>query len=363
MSPAHVRTRGPVRIVGSGLLGASVGLGLRRAGIDVRLSDASPTAERLAVDYGAGRAARGDDDAPALVVVCVPPDVTAHVVAAELEHWPSAIVTDVASVKAAPLAELRARGIDLDRYAGGHPMAGRETGGPLSGRADLFLGRPWIIARHESTRPEAASAVEALALDLGGQPVMLDAAEHDDAVALISHAPQLVASALAARLREDESGATALAGQGLRDVTRIASSDPTLWVQILAANGPRVARILRAVQGDLDELAGALEDIDGEGSRRAVAELMRAGNEGVARLPGKHGSRRDFTTVTVMIDDRPGQLARLFADIGDAGINVEDLRMDHSQGAEIALVDVSVVPEARQRFVEELEARGWRIAQ
>lgn len=359
----HVRTRGPVRIVGSGLLGASVGLGLRRLGVDVRLSDASPSAERLAVDYGAGRAARPDDDAPALVVVCVPPDVTAQVVAAELERWPEAIVTDVASVKAAPLEELAALGVDAERYVGGHPMAGRETGGPLSGRADLFIGRPWVIARHAATRPEAVRAAEALALDLGGQPVLLGAVEHDDAVALISHAPQLIASALAARLLDDELGAAALAGQGLRDVTRIASSDPTLWVQILAANGPRVARILRAVEADLGALAGALEDVDAEGSRRAVAELMRAGNEGVARLPGKHGRRRDFATVTVMIDDRPGQLARLFTEIGDAGINVEDMRMDHSQGAEIGLVDVSVVPEVRQRFVEELDRRGWRIAQ
>lgn len=361
MTP-HVRTRGPVRIVGSGLLGASIGLGLRRHGLDVRLADASPSAERLAVDYGAGRAARADDDAPALVVVCVPPDVTAQVVAAELARWPEAIVTDVASVKSGPLEELRAAGAALERYVGSHPMAGRETGGPLSGRADLFLGRPWVIARHEGTRPEAIRAAEALALDLGAQPVHLDAVEHDAAVALISHAPQLIASTLAARLLEDELGAAALAGQGLRDVTRIASSDPTLWVQILAANGPRVARILRAVEADLSGIAAALEDVDGEGSRRAIAELMRAGNEGVARLPGKHGRRRDYATITVMIDDRPGQLARLFADIGDAGINLEDMRMEHSQGAELGLVEVSVVPEARQRLIEELEGRGWRFA-
>lgn len=361
MTPA-ARTRGPVRIVGTGLLGASVGLGLRRLGVEVRLSDASPSAERLAEDYGAGRAARPDDDAPALVVVCVPPDVTARVVAAELAAWPEAIVTDVASVKHSVIEELRAGGSEIERYVGGHPMAGRETGGPLSGRADLFLGRPWVVARHEGMRADGADVVERLALDLGATPVAMDAADHDEAVALISHAPQLVSSALAARLVDDEEGAAALAGQGLRDVTRIAASDPTMWVQILSANGPRVARILRAVEEELGRLATALEDVDAEGSRRAVAELMRAGNEGVARLPGKHGRRRTFATVTVLIDDAPGQLARLLTEIGDAGINLEDLRMEHSQGAELGIIEIAVVPEIRQRLVEVLEERGWRIA-
>lgn len=363
------RTVSPVRVVGTGLLGTSVGLGLRRLGVDVLLADASPSAERLAVDYGAGRhaphAAAGDAapaDTPVLVVVCVPPDVTAQVVAAELAAWPDAIVTDVASVKAAPLEQLRAAGADLSRYLGSHPMAGRETGGPLSGRADLFLGRPWVIAQHEAVTVFALQEVEGLALDLGATPVPMSAEEHDESVALVSHVPQLVSSALAAQLLGDTLGATGLAGQGLRDVTRIASSDPTLWVQILAANGERVAKILRGVARDVDAVADALERVDEPGSRKAIAEHMTRGNDGVARIPGKHGKRRDFATVTVMIDDRPGQLARLMTDIGEAGINVEDFRVEHSQGAEVGLVEVSVLPEVRARLVDELTDREWRIA-
>lgn len=363
------RTVSPVRIVGTGLLGTSVALGLRRAGVDVQLADASPAALRLSIDYGAGRAAEHETaaDAPAaelprLVVVCVPPDVTAQIVERELRAWPDAVVTDVASIKSAPLRELRAAGADLSRYLGSHPMAGRETGGPLSGRADLFLGRPWVVAAHERTTVFALQEVEGLALDLGATPVTMTAEDHDDAVALVSHVPQLVSSLLAARLLEDEHGAVALAGQGLRDTTRIARSDPALWTQILAANGPRVAQLLRRYAEDLDEIAGALADADAPGARRTIAQHIMAGNDGVARLPGKHGRLRDFASVTVMIDDRPGQLARLMSDIGEMDINIEDFRIEHSQGAELGLVEVSVLPEARSRLLDGLRGREWRIA-
>ncbi|GGA54402.1 prephenate dehydrogenase [Pseudoclavibacter endophyticus] len=363
------RTNSPVLVVGTGLLGTSVGLGLRRLGVDVLLRDASPSALRLSVDYGAGRpapAVRATDareaDTPRIVVVCVPPDVAAEVVGQSLVAWPDAIVTDVASVKSQPLQQLRDAGADLRRYVGSHPMAGRETGGPLSGRADLFIGRPWVIATHEDTTVHGLQEIEGLALDLGATPVPMSADDHDEAVALISHVPQLISSLLAARLVDDEHDASALAGQGVRDVTRIASSDPTLWVQILAANGARVAKVLRRFAADLDEVAGALEGVDEPGARRRIAEAIAAGNDGVARLPGKHGKRREFASVTVMIADRPGQLARLMTDIGDAEINIEDFRIEHSQGIEVGLVEILVVPEARAKLVDELTKRDWRIA-
>lgn len=364
------RTNSPVLVVGTGLLGSSVGLGLRAKGVDVLLSDASPVALGLAADYGAGRVApaknaaeASDADTPRLVVVCVPPDVAGHVIMQQLEAWPDAIVTDVTSVKTAPLEHVREHGGDLTRYLGSHPMAGRETGGPLAGRMNLFVGRPWVIAPHEQTTVFALQEIEGLALDLGGTLVTLGAEEHDHAVALISHVPQLVSSVMAEQLLRDETEASALAGGGLRDVTRIAASDPTLWNQILAANGPRVAKILRDVAADTLELADALDDVAAPGARKAIAEHMRAGNEGVAKIPGKHGSRRTFARLTVLIDDKPGQLARLFNDIGEAEINVEELQLEHSPGANLGLVQIEVLPEVHSKLSEELEARGWRLAQ
>ena len=242
-------------------------------------------------------------------------------------------------------------------------MAGRETGGPLSGRADLFVGRPWVIAHHEQTSVFALQEIEGLALDLGATPVTMTAADHDRAVALVSHVPQLVSTLLASRLVDDEDGATALAGQGLRDLTRIASSDPVLWTQILTANAGPTAAVLRKLQADLDKVAGALERSHELGSGRIIAEQLATGNAGVARLPGKHGSsRREFDSVTVMIDDRPGQLAKLMGDVGDAEVNVEDFRMEHAQASNVGLVVISVVPSATAKLVDELEQRGWRIA-
>ena len=355
------RLTGPVRVVGAGLLGTSIGLGLRAKGIEVILDDTSPASLSLAIDYGAGRPA-APGDAPQLIVVCVPPDVTSRVVAAELAAHPHAIVTDVASIKVAPLAELAATGADLSRYIGSHPLAGRERGGAAAGRADLFLGRPWVIAGHDAVTCQRGSAIDALILDLGAIPIEMSPEQHDRAVALVSHVPQLVASLLAGRLQSADASSVALAGQGLRDTTRIAASEPDLWVQILGANAPEIVGVLREYRDDLDRVLAALEAPTAPGARRVLAEAIAAGNAGVAAIPGKHGQDRRFSNIVVMVDDRPGELARLLTEIGQTGVNMEDLRLEHSPGAQIGLAEISVLPEFEPRLVDELSARGWRIA-
>lgn len=360
-APLAPRVRGTVRIVGAGLLGASIGHALTARGVDVVLDDASPAQLRLAVDYGAGRQAQGDD-APTLIVVAVPPDVTADVIARELGAHPGVVVTDVASVKLQPLHELRARGIDLTHYIGSHPLAGRERGGAISARADLFIGRPWVVCRDGETSAEDLALVESLALELGAVPVEMSPEEHDRSVALVSHVPQLVASLLAGRFVDAPEGALGLAGQGVRDTTRIAASAPELWVQILGANAAPVVDVLDALANDLRAVADALRAPDAPGARRAVADTIRRGNDGVERLPGKHGQNRRFESFVVMIDDTPGQLGRLFGELGELAVNVEDLRLEHSPGAQFGLAEISVVPDAVRRATEGLTARGWRIA-
>jgi prephenate dehydrogenase len=355
------RTSGTVRIVGAGLLGSSIGHALGKLGVDVALADASPAQLRLAVDYGAGRTARDDDD-PALVVVAVPPDVTADVVERELTTHPRAVVTDVASIKLEPLRVLQARGVDLTRYIGSHPMAGRERGGAISARADLFVGSPWVVCRDEETRASDLALVEGLALDLGATPIEMTPEEHDRAVALVSHVPQLVASLLAGRFVDAPDGSLRLAGQGVRDTTRIAASAPELWVQILGANAQPVVDVLDVLAEDLRSVSEALRAHDAPGSRRAVAETIRRGNDGVERLPGKHGQNRRFEQLVVMVDDTPGQLGRLFGELGELDVNVEDLRLEHSPGAQFGLADISVDPAVLRHAVDGLEARGWKIA-
>ena len=355
------RVDGVVRVVGTGLLGASIGLGMRARGVDVVLADASRANLELAIDYGAGRAP-DTADVPALIVVAVPPDMTAAVVAAELALYPEATVTDVASVKAAPLAELVSLGADLSRYVGSHPLAGRERGGAIAARADLFIGRPWVVCPRPDVDRKRVSLVEALALDLHATPVELETDAHDAGVALVSHAPQVISSLMGKRLAGSSDAALGLTGQGLRDVTRIAASNPELWIQILGANAPAVVEILHAYRDDLDRVISALAEIDAPGARRTIAEALAGGNTGVARLPGKHGQDRRYATVVVMVDDRPGEMGRLFTELGEIGVNIEDLRMEHSPGAQIGLAEIAVLPEAQQRTIDDLSARGWRIA-
>ncbi|GIG29417.1 prephenate dehydrogenase [Cellulomonas marina] len=363
-------TAGPVRVVGTGLLGASVGLALVRLGVDVVLHDPSRTALALARDVGAGRPAAPDDAEPALVVVAAPPDVTSDVVAAELAAHPHAVVTDVASVKGHVLAELREAGADLERYVGSHPMAGRERSGPAAAVPELFLGRPWVVVGSGRSRPEALAAVRALAVDLGAVPVGMSADEHDAAVALVSHVPQVAASLVAGRLREADDAALQLAGQGLRDVTRIAASDPALWTSILAANAGAVRAVLLGVREDLDRVLDALAAADAAsgpetvrlGALAALAGAVAAGNAGVARVPGKHGgASRPYALVPVLVPDAPGELARLLTDVGEAGVNLEDLELEHAAGRPVGVAVISVLPGSAEHLEAELTRRGWRL--
>lgn len=365
-APAH----GPVLIIGAGLLGASIGLGLHHLGVPTWLRDASPTAEAIGADIGAGRSERAALEVgqalpePALIVVATPPDVIVETVAAALEQHRHAVVTDVASIKGAVLHGLRDRGADLTRYVGSHPMAGRERSGPVAARGELFTSMPWVLCTTSTTQPAAVRAVRSLAQDLGANVTELGPEEHDAAVALISHVPQVMSSLLASRLQDTPLHHLSLAGQGLRDTTRIAASDAGLWVQILAANAGAIVPSLQGVREDLDRLIDTLQAPTAAGARLDVAQLIAEGNAGQARIPGKHGGApRAFAQLTVLVDDVPGTLARLLTEIGEIGVNLEDLRLEHSQGRRVGLAEVSVDPNRRDELVEALEQRGWKVVQ
>jgi prephenate dehydrogenase len=356
---------GPVVVIGTGLLGTSIGLGLRGRGVPVFLSDPSPTNQAVAVDIGAGLPlSRLGDEQPELVVVAAPPDVTADVVERSLADYPAATVVDIASVKAAILADLRGRGADLGRYVGTHPMAGREKSGPVAARGELFTSMPWVLCPSAETSPGALQSAHALATDLGAVVTQFAAEEHDQAVALVSHLPQVMSSLVASRLQGTPVHALSLAGNGLRDVTRIAASDPTLWVQILGANAGQVVEILHGVREDLNRLIGTLEDPTAPGARLDLAQLISEGNAGQSRIPGKHGGPpQAYSWLTVLVDDKPGQIARLLTEIGEIGVNLEDLRLDHSSGQNVGMVELSVLPNKHDLLIEALNDRGWRVLQ
>jgi prephenate dehydrogenase len=375
--PAGVPARVLVR--GTGLIGTSLALALRDKGAEVFLSDADPAAARLAADLGAGtvlpdlRDGKGIAD---VAVLAMPPSLVGEELFAAQECAVADLYTDVASVKVLPVARARALGCDLRSFVPGHPLAGRERHGPAAAQADLFLGRTWALCPLPENSPHAVDAVTALVTAAGADPVVTDAATHDRWVALVSHAPHLVATAMAARLAPDgiPDDALRLAGQGLRDVTRVAAGDSALWAQILTANAGPVAEVVAAVARDLAEVARLLTPPAGtpgappagqgapQDGTGGVTALLDRGRAGVGRIPGKHGGQpRKFTVVQVVIADRPGELARLFNAAGAAGVNIEDIRLEHSPGLPVGVAELSVRPDQAATLLDAMEDGGWPV--
>ena len=277
-----------------------------------------------------------------------------------------------------PVARARALGCDLESFVPGHPLAGRERHGPAAAQADLFLGRTWALCPLPETSPHAVDVVTALVVAAGADPVVTDAATHDRWVALVSHAPHLVATAMAARLAPADvpGDALRLAGQGLRDVTRVAAGDSALWtpdpVRQRRAGG-RGGRGRRAGPGRGRPPARGGGRRPGRHAGRppgrvpadgtgGVTALLDRGRAGVGRIPGKHGGQpRKFTVVQVVIADRPGELARLFNAAGAAGVNIEDIRLEHSPGLPVGVAELSVRPDQAGTLLDAMEDGGWPV--
>ncbi|WP_225838252.1 prephenate dehydrogenase [Streptomyces sp. NK08204] len=356
-------------VIGTGLIGTSAALALAQRGVTVHLADHHPEQARTAAALGAGT-----DEPPQgpvdLAIVAAPPAHVAGVLADAMRQGLARGYVDVASVKGGPRRELEALGLDLSRYLGTHPMSGREKSGPLAATGDLFEGRPWVLTPTRDTDTEVLNLALELVSHCRAVPVVMDADAHDRAVALVSHMPHLVSSMVAARLEHAEEAAVRLCGQGIRDVTRIAASDPRMWIDILSANPGPVADLLSGVAADLDETVQALRALQSsdEAKRRegsaGIEDVLRRGNAGQVRVPGKHGSApRVYETVVVLIDDQPGQLARIFADAGRAGVNVEDVRIEHATGQQAGLVQLMVEPKAVPVLTDALRERGWKLRQ
>jgi prephenate dehydrogenase len=351
-----------VLIIGTGLIGTSIGLALGGAASGVWLrDDYDPAAAALAADLGAG--ALHDGRPVDLAVLGVPPDAVAPALLSAQHDGLARFYTDVASVKQMPVSQAAAAGCDMSVYVPGHPLAGREKHGPAAARADLFLGRTWALCGTPWASADAVDTVEWLIAGCGATRVITDPATHDRWVALTSHAPHVVAAAMAARLENADSKALDLAGQGLRDTTRIAAGDTVLWTQILTANAGPVAAVLAEVAADLAEAARLLADDSGAPHPRnkVVAELLDRGRGGVARIPGKHGGAPPvFSQIQVVIRDQPGELARLFDVAGTAGVNIEDIRIEHSPGLPVGVAELSVRPDEAAALQLALRAGGWK---
>ncbi len=353
----------PVLIVGTGLIGASIGCALTAAGWRVHLSDRQSSHARVAESRGAGTTAPADPAEVGLVVVAVPPRALPEVIGRALLDHPAAAVTDVGSVKAGVLDEIWRHPdhrSSRSRYVGSHPMAGSQHSGPVAARADLFRDRTWVITPHRRSAEWAVAAVSRLAVTCGARVVTMDVVDHDAAVARVSHLPHLLSVLMAGHLTAVPDGDLTLAGQGLRDVTRVAASDPALWEQIVTANSTAVLTELRSVRSRLDEVIAALDEPAAEPA--GLRAQLERGVLGSRRIPGKHGTPpTDYGQVTVEIPDTPGALARLFADIGEAGVNIEDISIEHDPNRVVGYLSVAVAPDQVSGLVDRMIARGWDV--
>jgi prephenate dehydrogenase len=363
--------------MGAGLIGTSVGLALAGAA-EVVLSDVSEQHLAEAVARGAGRRWDGSESAD-VALVCAPPSLTAQLAVGAVATNLATTVSHVASHQSGVQAEVEALAtVDVSRVCGGHPLAGRERSGPGAATARLFVDRPWVVCPSPRTSSDAERAVVRLAEACGAVPVRASAQDHDAAVALVSHLPQVAASALAARLLSADDSAldpTRLAGPGVQDTTRIAASDPDLWVEVLTRNAEHVAPLVRALSEDLARVADALEAVRGEGSAptpsarvvpaNVLRDLLDRGRAGRGRLPFKQGraesSVEAFAEVVVSVPDRPGQLAAVLVAAGDAGVNVEDVHVEHLPGRARGLVELLVPTADADRARRSLAQAGWDV--
>jgi prephenate dehydrogenase len=383
-----------IAVVGTGLIGTSVALAASLRGVTVFLSDRDPMAARTAAALGAGLAEEpvGPVD---LAVLAVPPSAVGEVLAGAQRRFLARSYTDVASVKSVPVRMALSHAPDPARFVGGHPMAGRERSGPLAARADLFHGRPWALTPSACTSELALTFARELVELCGAVPVLTGSRDHDDVVALTSHVPHLVASLMAARLREGPDGMSRFAGQGLRDVTRIAGGDSRLWGDILQANAPAIAGVVRELHADLSRLVTAFdllaeaapETVSGSdptpgstfGSTpdlslaagpsgrdrglRAMVDLLDRGVEGLAVLPvvGAGGGVTD-AGIVVVVPGRPGALGELLRVVGEFGVVPEQTAVLPAGGDAVggALeIRIPVPSELATPVLRTLRGEGW----
>jgi prephenate dehydrogenase len=353
MSAARTDEGAPrAAIVGTGLIGGSIGLALRARGWHVTGRDADPAAASRALELGALDAI-GDDPDAALTFVATP----VGVIPGEIERTLAAttgLVTDVGSVKA-PMLELMAD----TRYVGGHPMAGSELEGVDGARADLFEGATWVLTPIPGTDDRALTTIRAAITSFGAEVVTLPPDRHDTMVALVSHVPHLTAATLMTLADERSSEHRALlrlAAGGFRDMTRVAAGHPGIWPDICAENRTAIVDELDRLIEALSEMRTVVEKNDRAG---LVGVLERARDARVA-LPARFARPEDLCEVRVPIPDRKGEVARITTLATDLDVSIADIEIAHSaegpQGVLIMLVESALA----ERLAYGLSEHGYR---
>ena len=342
-----------VRIVGSGLIGTSIGLCMKAAGAVVEMVDSDADNAKLAQDLIKSSAIAQ----PELIVVAVPISANQESVVKLLNENPNSIVCDLASVKSDLLLKVSQLSDQAANFISLHPMAGREVSGAENARADLFKGRAWIAISDVSTSEKAKKVGSDLVAMCGSTLYWMSSLEHDQTVAKISHLPQILSSLLAGSLLDISSDNLNLSGQGLRDLTRLANSDSKIWSEILLTNKGVISPLLDQLISDLQSLKNSLAKKD-----QQIVEFMEKGNRGKNKIPGKHGEKaRDYSYLPIVIDDKPGELARIFNECANISVNIEDLSIEHSPGQETGLITLALSDNDCEKLSAHLGNLGFKV--
>ena len=344
-----------VLVVGAGLIGGSVALALKSAGYEVSISDLDRDIQDAARSF---LKISQNIENPDAVVVAVPPSAVSKVILDSNRSFPNATLIDVASIMNKPISEVEAKSLKISNWIPSHPMAGKESGGFKNSSYDLFQDRLWVISPQIETSAGHIDRAKQIITDCGALLLEMEGAAHDATVAVTSHLPQVLATLLAKQLNDLPVESLKVSGQGLKDLTRIASSCGLVWREILVANKSNVEQSILKVVSDLQALKKALE----EENLEAISSFFDLGNKGKEKIPGKHGGRQEiFEIVSIEIDDKPGQLAGIFTTAGKANVNIEDVRIDHALGKEIAIIELSVDPKQKEQLMEALILDGWKL--
>ena len=335
-----------VAIIGTGLIGASVGLALKEQGWKTVGWDPSPVAlelatERHAADSAASSVAEAIDEVD-LIVLAGPLEANLATLGA-LET--GALVTDVTSVKVPLLAAAR----DRVRFVGGHPMAGREHAGPEAASAALFRGAPWVICGDGATG-EDVEQLSSIVRSIGANPIVMSAQRHDRVVAAVSHLPHLLAVALVNTVTDNPDAAELVSGS-FRDLTRVASAESSWWPEVLASNAEAVTSALDDLRRSLDDLGDRVRSGDTEG---LAAALERARALRGAMAP-------PVSIVQVILQDRPGEIAAVGHALQTSKVDVRDLQLRHAVHGGGGILSLSVRPGEAKTLEAALVKEGFDI--
>jgi prephenate dehydrogenase len=350
---------GPVRrvqVIGLGLVGASIGSGLRARGWHVTGEDKDEERARRAIELGMVDRL-GHDHGAELAFVATPASAVVGVVDGLLQHHgEDLVVTDVAGIKGPITAA-----IDSPRFVAGHPMAGSEQEGPDGADSELFVGATWVLTPADSTDPGAFTLVQSVVAQLGADVVALSAERHDELVALVSHVPHLTAAtlmSLAAESPLDHAALMRLAAGGFRDMTRIAAGSATIWPDICRDNAGAIAPVL-------DRLIERLSDVRrlvAAGDRAVLEEFLEGARMARRNLPPRGLRPAEVSELRVLVPDRPGVLAEVTTVAGELGANIFDLEIAHSAEGPRGVLVLVIDADASRAVSSALSARGYRVA-